>query len=454
MSHSRLSPSGSGRWMVCPGSVVAESGYEDTTSPAAMDGTQSHFLLEYCIQRNMTDARVNVGQEFPGDAGQEFIDPFTVEADRADRVNVGLNYIGIRKDEMSDDGVKRVEVIPELKVDAGVLIGRTDLAGTTDVLLVSNTEIEVIDYKDGYNYVAAEGNTQLFIYLLGALARYVSEPADIAKLPFVSFAMTIVQPKLEEQGLNPVSTWRVTSIQVREFIETLRAAAAATDAIDAPRFAGDVQCKWCKAKPNCTALKDQALEQCQVLLTSDNQLVQPHQIAQVEPDGFNDQQLAEVVLALPLLKTFIEAVQNAALDRLKLGVELPGLKVVRGRGSRGWNESEEVILKKLTGMGIPKDSRFTHKVVSPAQLEKLSWVSKKEEKRLTDTQLKTFMGKFCHKVPGSLTTVPTSDSRPSAIESSAALMQGAVVVDTIAPAPTDGGEDTLPELPSFLTGNF
>ena len=47
---------------------------------------------------------------------------------------------------------------------------RDDMGGTADVIIRSNREIEVIDYKHGRGvYVPVKDNTQLIIYALGVL---------------------------------------------------------------------------------------------------------------------------------------------------------------------------------------------------------------------------------------------------------------------------------------------
>ena len=55
-THSRLAPSARYRWQLCPGSVAACALYEGdgSSSPATIDGTHSHTLLEHCIKNDQS----------------------------------------------------------------------------------------------------------------------------------------------------------------------------------------------------------------------------------------------------------------------------------------------------------------------------------------------------------------------------------------------------------------
>lgn len=104
MSHTRISPSNAHRWIKCPGSVRLCDGEESSSSPASIDGTHTHTLLEMCIKSN-NDPSNMVGVTLFDHEGS-----FVVDTDRADRVQVALDYIRSRP------GV----VTAEQKVDIGV----------------------------------------------------------------------------------------------------------------------------------------------------------------------------------------------------------------------------------------------------------------------------------------------------------------------------------------------
>ena len=49
-THANLSPSKRHRWGSCPGSIREEAKYpDDRSGPAAIDGTHTHTMLEFCL---------------------------------------------------------------------------------------------------------------------------------------------------------------------------------------------------------------------------------------------------------------------------------------------------------------------------------------------------------------------------------------------------------------------
>ena len=63
MSHSKLSPSSSKRWMICAGSIrlIEELGVESKTSKYAAEGTVAHSVGEDCLENN-EDAVYYIGE--------------------------------------------------------------------------------------------------------------------------------------------------------------------------------------------------------------------------------------------------------------------------------------------------------------------------------------------------------------------------------------------------------
>jgi hypothetical protein len=434
IAHAMLSPSKRSRWALCPGSIREEAKYPDEGSgPAAIDGTHSHTLLEYCIKNGLSDPMDQVGETFTDHEGT-----FKVDDDRAARVKVAIEYIRGR----SMNGL--FPVISEQQVDPKFLLGRDDLSGTVDCQIIGHDTLELIDYKDGMGIVSAEGNMQLEQYAYGVLAGY-KLPVN-GHYPFNWVIMTIIQPKLALKGMKPITSHTVTVFDLIANMGAIIAQAAATDKPDAPLVPGEIQCKFCRAKGSCAALAGNVMKEVGIMFQpKGNQLITPEkmfadgaelwgncvenatldiaqQSADKDPSAMDDAQIRQIMEAAPLMRQLLEGVEAEALRRLQAGQSIPGLKLVNGRGSRAWALPEAEMAEKLVKMGIPKSAVFETKLVTPAKAEKLTWEKKDGTKvALTERQLKRMEHEYVVKMAGKLTVAPESDSRPAVITNAAPM---------------------------------
>lgn len=411
-AHAQLSPSKRHRWALCPGSIREEAKFPDErTSPAAIDGTHSHTLLDHCIKAGLADPTSMVGVKMKDDDGE-----FVIDADRAARVKTAIDYIR----ERSMNGM--FKVISEQRVDPQHLLGRSDLSGTVDCQIIGPDWIELIDYKDGMGVVSAEGNMQLEQYAYGVLAGY-KLPINV-EYPVKRIIMTIIQPKLALKGMKPITSFERDVRDMLTNMGTIIVQAAATDAPDAPLVPGESQCKFCRAKGSCAALASNVMKEVgimfQPVVTQTLDVAQ--QSADKDPAQMDDAQIRQIMEAAPLMRQLLEAVEKEALRRLEAGTPIPGLKLVHGRGSRAWALPEEEMAEKLVKMGIPKTAIYETKLVTPAKAEKLTWEKRDGTKvSLTDRQLKRMDQEYVTKLAGKLTVVPESDSRPAVITNAAPM---------------------------------
>ena len=417
-THAQLSPSKRHRWALCPGSIREEAKFPDERSgAAAIDGTHSHTLLEYCVQYNrFIDPMTQIGAKFEDDDGD-----FVVDQARAERVKIAVDYIAKRVEEEKTPFFIP-KVLSEERVDPQFLLGRDDLSGTVDVQIHGYEVLELIDYKDGMGIVSAKGNMQLEQYAYGVLAQF-KLPVNV-DYPVKTIRMTIIQPKLALKGMNPITSH---DVPVRELLTNLGkivVQAAATDAPDAPLVPGESQCKFCRAKGSCAALASNVMKEVgimfQPVVTQTLDVAQ--QSADKDPAQMDDTQIRQIMEAAPLMRQLLEAVEKEALRRLEAGQSIPGLKLVHGRGSRAWALPEEEMAEKLVKMGIPKTAIYETKLVSPAKAEKLTWEKRDGTKvSLTDRQLKRMDQEYVSKLAGKLTVVPESDGRPAVITNAAPM---------------------------------
>ena len=421
--HAQLSPSKRSRWALCPGSIREEAKYpEQASGPAAIDGTHSHHLLEACI-KEAKDAAEYIGLTLKDHEGL-----FTVDKDRAARVQIALDYI----DKKVVTTFEECTILSESRVDPAFLLGRNDLSGTVDVQILNSDTLELIDYKDGMGVVSADGNLQLEQYAYGVLAGY-KLPIN-GTYPFKYVTMTIIQPKLALRGIQAVSSKTVTVASLMENIGTIIKQAAATDQPDAPLVPGESQCKFCRAKGSCAALASNVMKEIGIMFQP--AVMQPLDMAQQsankDPSTMDDGQIAQIMEAAPLMRQLLEGVEKEALRRLESGGTIPGLKLVNGRGSRAWALPEAEMAEKLVKMGIPKGAIYETKLVSPAKAEKLTWAKRDgTQVQLTERQLKTMENEYVAKLAGKLTVAHESDSRPAVIKNAAPLFSAVEVVPAL-----------------------
>lgn len=333
---------------------------------------------------------------------------FVVDAARADRVKLAFDYVISRMTELNF----ACEVLSEQKVDPKWLLGRDDMTGTVDVQIRGNGVLELIDYKDGMAPVDAKDNEQLEQYAYGVLASF-EIPVNMP-YPFETVRMTIIQPKLAMKGMPAITSHEVSVRELLDNSGAILAQAHAASQPDALLIPGEKQCKYCKAKGNCAALLGNVMQ------VMDTPNISSLLDKQVNPNELTGEQLKELLEAAPLIRQMLESVEEESLRRLQAGQEVPGYKLVYGRGSRAWSYDDDKMAEKLQKLGIPKGSLFVEKLVSPAQVEKLTWTKRDgTSMKLSDNQLSLLQREYITKSQGKLTVVPLSDPRePANIDAS------------------------------------
>lgn len=336
-SHARLAPSND-RWPNCPGSVREEASYPDIPGAAAIDGTGSHLLLEFCLFNDL-DASEYIGRII-GVAHEDKSTGWLVNSERANRVQYCLNYVKNRVDELRRKYGDTINVEPESKSDPGLLVGRSDWNGTCDITItvidknLGMIYCEIIDYKDGRGYVSEKENTQLISYLIGKVANNIA----------VDCRVTIVQPKTTP----PIRYQDIPFAKIKSELNRLEIAALATDDPNAPLIPGS-WCKWCKHKPNCQAIG------ATVDLNKDFSTL-------------SDVELAEIYDQKKLIVERFKALDLEIKKRLDTGRQVDGFGLFPGKRAFEWYDKEEAS-KQLICLGLdPKDFKT---LVSPAEVRKL-----------------------------------------------------------------------------------
>lgn len=368
--HARLSMSNK-RWPHCPGSVREEAPYPDTSSRAAIDGTGSHLLLELCVKHGHSPEQylsdtIGVGHE-------DMPLGWVVHQDRVDRVNMALAYIERRKRELQERFPTAViEVQSESKSNAGSKFqpSRDDWWGTCDITIAAKDPnsvaiwfLEVVDYKDGRQFVPAEDNSQLIGYAAGKIPHSASGGATIEGV-----RMAIVQPKSNKPVRYTDEGW----FKVHDEAFKLFKRAQDTDDPAAPLIAG-WWCQWCKANPknggHCTQAAQQANQEIQAMTESNTGF---EKLLELDVREATEQELVEVADLEPHVLKIQEALDRVKAEiqsRVEQDIPVQGWALKPGRKSRGWSDEAEVeaILNKTK---LKKDEFAPRKLLTPAQAEK------------------------------------------------------------------------------------
>jgi hypothetical protein len=362
--------------MACTGSVALEAPFPDTSSEFAAEGTLAHEIAAKCLDNDVNPAAL-IGQRFPVDGFE-----FTVDQSMADYVN---DYMKLVR-EYAQGG----ELLVEKRVGIGHLTGEEGAGGTSDAIIIKGTEIIVIDLKYGMGVrVDANDNPQLMLYALGALNEY-----EIIG-DFDTVTMVIHQPRL-----NHVSEYSIPVSELLTFGDQVR---EAVSRIEEPTFnPGEKQCKFCKAKATCPALRaDMAEVVGGAADISDFADLIPHEVSSETSDNY----LPIAMSKVDMIEQWCKAVRAETERRLLAGQPVTGYKLVQGRaGNRDWKDAKAVedMMKKTFRMR--DDQVYDFKLISPTKAEK---VFKENPKRWANLQEQIVRG------DGKPSVAPATDKRPA-----------------------------------------
>lgn len=223
MTHAYLSPSSSERWLVCTKAPITEKDYPDQFSLFAAEGTLAHELAEKALSLQLKADLI------AGDYPKEM----------RKHVQEYLDYVNAIPGRLFVE--QKLGLAPV--VDNGF--------GTADAIVINDKELHIIDLKYGKGVpVKAEGNSQLMLYAVGAFLAY-----DSVHGPFETFHVHIVQPRT-----NGTNSWTMDFDHLAKFMEhaSKRAELAAAGLGD---FVPGEHCRWCKAKKDCKAKQDEAVNE-------------------------------------------------------------------------------------------------------------------------------------------------------------------------------------------------
>lgn len=369
-AHSKWSASGFEQKILCPGSHVLQQGLPNNGNAYSAEGTVAHQVLTWALQETRP-ATAYLGRVVEADGFK-----FEVDQNMADAVQVCIDYV---TDLVGDDGI----LFADIRVNySSYLDTHEDEAwGTADVIVARGEELIVVDYKHGRGVeVSAEGNPQMSLYALGALQAYHGLVADFSRV-----RMAISQPRVKKApseydlSVEELETWGRST--ARSAVATCKNAALimTPEGSDYPHEAweetflrpGEKQCRFCKAKATCPALRDEVANTAFGALPAS-----PDEFADCavgKPSSATDKAwLAACLSQADLIEDWVKSIRAEVERRLLAGQSVPGYKVVQGkRGSRQWTDPKEAEKLLRETFRLPIEKAFDLKLISPTSAEKL-----------------------------------------------------------------------------------
>lgn len=381
-AHAKLfQASGMSAWAKCSQKPWMELDLPDSSSAAAEEGTAAHELAAAVLSTEEFEAADFIGQEFNG---------YHVSMEMANYVD---QYVTLVR-EMAEGNTIMVEQRVNFQhlAPEGYEPGEDDLFGTADVIIFipGKRMLIVMDLKYGQGLkVFADRNEQMSMYAAGAMNYFkpiIGDQVDTIK-------MVIHQPRLDH-----IDEYVVSIEELETFEDYARE--RILEVLHNPKFQpGESQCRWCRAKSSCSARATTSLDMVRAepvnMLDLD---VKPRDTRHLTPE-----QLAILWPRIKEVESWCADIKSLCLSTLQNGDELPGLKLVEGRGSRSWADEAKAKLWLSRRFKIKKEDYLETKFISVAQAEKKVGKQKFQETLadLVDTK------------PGSPTVALETDKRPS-----------------------------------------
>ncbi len=364
-AHSKWSASGFEQRMLCPGSHVLQAGLPNSSSKFADWGTDAHTLAALCLTE---------GNGASAYAGRILEKGNEVDDDMIQCVQTYLDYV---TDVVGDDGCLIVE--SRVNYSSYLDVPEAEAWGTADAIVLKGDEIVVIDLKTGMGVeVSAERNPQMSLYALGALQSYQGIAGD-----FTRVRMAISQPRIKKAAseydlsVEDLEAWGRSTAR-SAVASCINAQTLVMTPHDVPRVdgawqdtflrPGEKQCKFCRAKATCPALRAEVAQSTQ----PDNIIDDfADDFAPVEAKELPEQILARCLSKVDLIEDWCKAIRAEAERRLLAGENVPGFKVVQGkRGARQWTDAT-VVEATLKKMRLKLEEMYDFKLISPTTAEKL-----------------------------------------------------------------------------------
>lgn len=375
--HALLSASTAHRWLVCTPSarLELEEGVDECSVYAA-EGTAAHALAEIKLKYRFGKiGPIGFAKEYEEfKANPEYAKYYNKEFE--EYVDEHVEFVVQQTEELTN-----FHIYFELRVNFANVVPQG--FGTSDVVIVTEDTIHVIDLKFGAGVpVSAIDNPQLRLYGMGTLNLF----------PNTRFVkLTINQPRLASRDTETLDKetlvdWAFNFVKPRaeEAIKGEGNLHATADA-----------CKFCKLRGKC---KERADMQLAVAQKEFSVVDQKKNLVQ----NMSPEQIGNILEIAPLFIDWFKDVQSFALGQLAAGVKIPGYKLVEGRSNRIITD-ETKVKEILLEVGFTEDD-----IMKPREMHGISKLEALVGKKVFAEICKDYIVK----PQGKLTLAPESDRRP------------------------------------------
>lgn len=459
-SHSRLSPSGSKRWINCNAAPAFEAANEERVFRNAVNSVikLTPYLLTFPDEladaekraikwvRELTPEEMTEDQK--KDVWRTASNKYAREGSRAhdfasDILNGEKMLMDIPEEFQHPVGIY-VDHCFELMSDPEAMIYieesvplfyAPDDQGTVDFASVTPERVRIRDLKYGRgDLVNAEENTQLAIYAMSFVA-HLEGIGLIQFDPDTLIDIGIVQPRHHAEA--PVRPWVITLKELREFVYHIDMAVDQIKGGDVEFNPSDEACKYCACKAFCPARQAAAtslldgpdfrgvdllaelpdlpdgmpakefkkLEPVDRVVTRLDHALNE---MQADPVVLDDQILVRLYGNIGTIEKWLADIREYLDERVLAGEKIEGLKIVMGReGNRQWADEEAA--DKLISGKLKAEQRYTKKLISPTQAEELLDLENQS------TRFKNSFKGLVHRSSARKTVTTADDKRPEVV---------------------------------------
>lgn len=362
--HNNLSPSSSHRWLSCPASkMLVQLGYaveDDSTSPAAKEGTQAHLLASKTLDLVLSNNKLgddNYIAETISLQLQTWSEDFDL-LDKEEAKEAVFVYV------KSIRGI--IEKIPPYKVMKVArpkynieqyfeLDSDLSLGGTVDFCYLGEKDGKlipvIVDFKYGLNVVVDVKDNPQLLYYLACFENTLSIEA-------MNGVICIVQPrvsndaKIEIVSKEDLKNFESLLLQKASYIKN-------SNYVHVSDYAEGSWCKFCGIKPYCKLHMGALAKEFDLVTLNSSTPI----------NGLTDDQIYEVLKAEDKVLSFFKSLKEYAKTRIENNNAIEGTELKSYRNDRVWTDCLGVVEETLKENDI---DLYDHKVItkSVAAVEK------------------------------------------------------------------------------------